>query len=217
MAERTTREETVSIFEAFSSQLDDHNDRRERLIKVYFFYYIVFSPLNLTQSSRDVTNLSKKVIFLLHRIMTDDSSPDANNDSARAKRAISAARGKLKEIQNLFADLKHDLVGDLFWRYQRNVSPGIQEYIEALSFSYYLETSKLISFSQVQNTLSGDDGVPVGFTAIPSWVLIRIRMFALLVLVLPTHIRGLPPWPLRPHRRTDAICHLSNLAKWWPT
>ncbi|KAI8995376.1 Translin family-domain-containing protein [Trametes punicea] len=57
--------------------------------------------------------------------------------------------------------MRHDLAGDRFWRYQRNVSPGLQEYIEALSFAHYLEHKSLISYEQVQSTLSDHQGIPL--------------------------------------------------------
>jgi len=138
------------VFESFRDEIDDHNDRRERLIK----------------HSRDVTNLSKKVIFLLHRIMTDDASNDlvdggeGTGDRTRALKAASKGRDKLREVQGMFANVRHEVVGDRFWRYQRQVSPGLQEYIEALSFAHYLETGKLISYKEVQKTLSDDQGTP---------------------------------------------------------
>lgn len=130
----------------------------------------------LWQNSRDVTNLSKKIIFLLHRLMTEDlphSSADAadQDDRRRALRAAARAREKLKEVQALFASIRPELVGDRFWHYQKNVSPGLQEYIEALSFAHYLETGTLISFAEVQKSISDEDGVPVRLfrvSALPS-------------------------------------------------
>jgi hypothetical protein len=101
--------------------------------------------------------LSKKIIFLLHRIVTEDSS----DDRALALRAASRAKENLREVQAMYAALKGELEGDRFWRYQRQVSPGLQEYIEALSFAHYLEHGTLIKFEHVQNTLRDADGVPV--------------------------------------------------------
>ena len=71
-----SRDAVLSAFDCFREDLDDHNDRRERLIKVCPTLPSP-SPLarahplafDLLQASRDVTNLSKKVIFLLHRTM----------------------------------------------------------------------------------------------------------------------------------------------------
>ncbi|KAG5733059.1 Translin-associated protein X [Termitomyces sp. T112] len=128
----------LSSFHRFRASLDDYNDRRERLIK----------------ASRDVTNLSKRTIFLLHRIVVESDSDDAPANAA------AKGREKLREVQDLYASLKHELQGDRFWRYQRQVSPGLQEYIEALSFAHYLEHRSLITFDQVQQTLSDSDGVP---------------------------------------------------------
>ncbi|KAI0343955.1 Translin [Trametopsis cervina] len=141
----TSRTAIVAAFETFREELDEHNDRRERLIK----------------NSRDVTNLSKKVIFLLHRIMTEDG-PNSKEESDRSRGVRAAAQGrkKLKEIQQLLASIREEVKGDRFWRYQRNVSPGVQEYIEALSFAHYLEFGSLISYKEVERSLSDEQGIP---------------------------------------------------------
>ncbi|EFI28575.1 translin family protein [Coprinopsis cinerea okayama7 len=67
---------------------------------------------------------------------------------------------KLRQVQDLYASLRPELVGDLYWRHERQVSPGLQEYIEALGFAYYLEHGTLISFNEVQKTLSDPHGAP---------------------------------------------------------
>ncbi len=77
------------------------------------------------------------------------------------KNAAKKGHQKLREIQQMYANIKDELAGDRFWRYQRQVSPGLQEYIEALSFAHYLEHKSLISFPQVQATLADADGVLV--------------------------------------------------------
>ncbi|KAI0639141.1 Translin [Trametes polyzona] len=137
-----SRESILHAFDTFRAELDDYNDRRERLIK----------------SSRDITNLSKKLIFLLHRTVTEDATE--TDDRVLGLRAAARAKGKLSEIQSLFAAMREELVGDRFWHHQRNISPGLQEYIEALSFAHYLEHRTLISYAQVQATLSDSDGNP---------------------------------------------------------
>ena len=68
---------------------------------------------------------------------------------------------KLREIEQLFARMRQDLEGDRFWRYQRVVSPGLQEYIEALSFAHYLTHGSLITWREVQDRLSDESGTPV--------------------------------------------------------
>jgi len=139
----------LQIFETFRADIDDHNDRRERLIK----------------ASRDITNLSKKIIFLLHRIIMEDREID---DRAVAKLAAQRGGPKLKEVQDIYAGLKHELEGDRFWRYHRQVSPGLQEYIEALSFAHYLEHDTLITYEEVQETLADPNGIPVRTLNSPS-------------------------------------------------
>ncbi|KAI0322293.1 Translin [Amylostereum chailletii] len=127
-----------AAFNAFRDDLDDHNDRRERLIK----------------GSRDITNASKKVIFLLHRIMTEY----ATDQNALSLRAAAEAQSKLRDIQTMFKNVAPELQADRFWRYQHNISPGLQEYIEALSFAHYLEHNALVSYDDVQRSLSDADG-----------------------------------------------------------
>ncbi|KAJ4489585.1 Translin [Lentinula edodes] len=124
-------------FLLFRDLLDDYHDRRERLIK----------------ASRDITNISKKTIFLLHRLALE-----AQDASARADASKTGLK-KLTEVQKLYADMKDELAGDQYWRYERQVSPGLQEYIEALSFAHFLEHGGLITYEQVQATLCGADGI----------------------------------------------------------
>ncbi|KAH7883828.1 Translin [Phlebopus sp. FC_14] len=128
-----------SAFDQFRKEIDDENDRRERLIK----------------ASRDITNLSKKVIFLLHRIMTDDAHDALEQSKLASQRGLE----KLREVRAIYASMKVDVQDDLFWRHQRSISPGLQEYIEALSFAHYLGHGTLVTYSHVQRTLSDNNGV----------------------------------------------------------
>ncbi|KAG5648202.1 hypothetical protein DXG03_006157 [Asterophora parasitica] len=130
---------TTALFDLFRADLDDYNDRRERLIK----------------ASRDITNLSKRTIFLLHRLVLEHIPTDDGGHRAAAR-----AYENLREVPAVYATLKPDLAGDRFWRYHRQVSPGLQEYIEALSFAHYLEHRSLITFDRVQQTLCDAEGVP---------------------------------------------------------
>ncbi|KAL5518646.1 hypothetical protein ACEPAH_329 [Sanghuangporus vaninii] len=135
-----SRDDIVAAFADMRDELDEHNDRRERLIK----------------ASRDVTILAKRVIFLLHRLVTEASQFDPGAFSA----AAAQGHAKLVEAQSLFRTMREDLQGDRFWRYQQAVSPGLQEYIEALALAHYFETGlgKLIGYSGVQESLCAEDG-----------------------------------------------------------
>ncbi|KAL0579781.1 hypothetical protein V5O48_002192 [Marasmius crinis-equi] len=132
-------------FENFRQELDEHNDRRERLIK----------------ASRDITNISKRTIFLLHRLVQESNTNDPEEYLSACKHASKQGRDKLRQVKEIYASLKEDLKDEeRFWRYQRQVSPGLQEYIEALSFAHFLESGTLISSAEVQETLRDGDGVP---------------------------------------------------------
>lgn len=54
--------------------------------------------------------------------------------------------------------ITHELGGPRFWRYVQNISGGLQEYIEALSFVYYIEHGGLVSYEQVQAILCDNTG-----------------------------------------------------------
>ncbi|TDL28810.1 Translin [Rickenella mellea] len=135
----TNRDAVLKVFDGFRVELDEYNDRRERLIKV----------------SRDITNASKKVIFLLHRLATAKIESGGTDFKSIAKQG----RDKLIEIQALFASIRGELDGERFWSFQRAVSPGLQEYIEALSFVHYLESGRLVTFREVQASLTDESGI----------------------------------------------------------
>ncbi|RXK37435.1 hypothetical protein M231_05258 [Tremella mesenterica] len=123
-------------FEAYRAEIDSDNERRERLIIL----------------SRSITQLSKKLIFHLHRGAT--SSP-----GARAK-MLNDARTKEREIREQFRKVNEVLRedgDDQGWRWHRQVSPGLEEYIESLSFLHYLEGKGLITLSDVQAALSDQE------------------------------------------------------------
>jgi hypothetical protein len=94
-------------------------------------------------------------------MMTEDTE---DTDRALSIRAASAGHEKLSEVTAIYADIKHLLQADRFWRYHRCISPSLQEFIEALSFMHYLEHGNLVTFGDVQRTLSDHNGVPVSMT-----------------------------------------------------
>lgn len=119
------------MFETFRNELDQHHDRRERIIK----------------ASRDLTALSKKIIFSLQRVRQLQAPLPASvtkeNDS------------RLSAIGDLFASVANDLQDINAWRYQRQISGGVQEYMEAVSFQCYLEAQRLITYEEAQAKIPG--------------------------------------------------------------
>jgi Translin family len=61
----------------------------------------------------------------------------------------------LLAIQQLFMSVSPDLQGINAWRYQRQLSPGIQEFMEAVTFQHYLETQSLIKCDEASQIISG--------------------------------------------------------------
>ena len=58
-------------------------------------------------------------------------------------------------IARVFASISLDLKGINAWRYQRQISPGIQEFVEAVSFEHYLRTQSLIRWDEASHVISG--------------------------------------------------------------
>jgi predicted translin family RNA/ssDNA-binding protein len=108
--------------------------------------------------NRDVSAASKKVIFLLQRILNETS----NDDHVLHLRAATEAKKKLAEVHAMLRNITHELDGSRFWRYAHNISGGLQEYIEALSFVHYIEYGGFVSYEQVQANLCRDISEPVG-------------------------------------------------------
>lgn len=113
--------------------MTDQYATRERLIKL----------------SRDITDLSKKLIFTLHRVNTQPREV-----------VLQEASIKFDQLNALFLKVQSELTASQggFWRYENAVSPGIQEYLEALTFHAYIMTATLPSLLSVQATLSNEAG-----------------------------------------------------------
>ncbi|KAL4907709.1 hypothetical protein BDW74DRAFT_175489 [Aspergillus multicolor] len=129
MADSEPSPNILSMFEGFRDELDQHHDRRERLIKI----------------SRDITALSKKIIFSLQRVRTANAPIPAF--------IIKDTEPRFTQINDLFVSAVPETRGLNNYRYLRNLSGGIQEFIEALSFKHYLETQTLITRDQVAQHL----------------------------------------------------------------
>ncbi|KAF9149429.1 hypothetical protein BG015_008790 [Linnemannia schmuckeri] len=123
---------TVQDFGYFRDILEEHHDRRERIIK----------------ASRDINNFSKKMIFALHRAEPKDYLPQFSATSE----ALIEFKEKHATVLKLFHRVAIDLQGSNYYRYQRSVSGAFQEYIEAMTLEYYLVHGKLMP----KNALEAD-------------------------------------------------------------
>ena len=59
-----------------------------------------------------------------------------------------SANQQYKTIKGLFKAISVDLQGGSAFRYARNISGGLQEFIEAIVFQHYLEHQKLLSYNE---------------------------------------------------------------------
>ncbi|XP_076097748.1 translin-associated protein X-like isoform X2 [Mytilus galloprovincialis] len=117
------------MFRQYQLELDTKHDKHERLVKL----------------SRDVTIESKRTIFLLQRLI--GSSPDI--------KILEEALEKLKAIENTkLLSIAKELDQEDPYKFLRAYSPGLQEYIEAVSFYHYLKNKKLVTLEEVQKDLT---------------------------------------------------------------
>jgi predicted translin family RNA/ssDNA-binding protein len=65
-------------------------------------------------------------------------------------------QSRFDQIQALFEAVVPEQLEIKGWRYQRQLSAGIQEYIEAVSFDHYIRTQTLISHAECQARLPAD-------------------------------------------------------------
>ncbi|EJU01039.1 Translin [Dacryopinax primogenitus] len=139
----SSREMIMEAFNGHREVLDEFYDRREVLVKL----------------SRDITALSKKCIFMLHRLMSDPSNTPGIE---REQSLVAAKQGYecLKQIKSMLENAREYLRGNEFWKYQRSIAPGLQEFIEAYGFAYYLEHNALVHYADIQAYLSDDSGIP---------------------------------------------------------
>ncbi|GAA5915052.1 translin family protein [Sporobolomyces salmoneus] len=117
----------LSSFASFRSELDTSQSQRERIVKL----------------SRDITALSKQMIFSLHRVSSGRKWDEVKGE----------VEGKLEKLRELFARVEKEVKGEDFWRYERSISPGLQEYLEGYTFYHYLEHRTLPTLAQCQASL----------------------------------------------------------------
>ncbi|KAI8719632.1 hypothetical protein NCS52_00744400 [Fusarium sp. LHS14.1] len=116
------------MFEGFRDELDEHHDRRERIVK----------------ASRDVTAQSKKIIFALQRVkqLNKDFPPNIQQDMDT----------RLAEIAKLLEAIAPDLQEVNRYRYTSPLR-CLEEFVEALSFAHYLRHQKLITPEETQKAM----------------------------------------------------------------
>ncbi|XP_053154741.1 translin-associated protein X isoform X2 [Hemicordylus capensis] len=117
----------ILSFKSFQLELDTKHDKYERLVKL----------------SRDITIESKRTIFFLHRIT---SAPNGEEILMESETKLDFVRQKIKQVAQ-------ELMGEDMYQFHRAISPGLQEYVEAVSFQYFIKTRSLISIEEINKQL----------------------------------------------------------------
>eukprot|EP01097_Dermamoeba_algensis_P002310 TRINITY_DN1922_c0_g1_i2.p1 TRINITY_DN1922_c0_g1~~TRINITY_DN1922_c0_g1_i2.p1 ORF type:complete len:212 (+),score=38.57 TRINITY_DN1922_c0_g1_i2:39-674(+) len=120
------KSEIVALYSEYAKELDEINDRYERIIKC----------------SRDTTINSKRLISLLQRL-TDDTKDEL----------LKKAEADLKRIHEHICKIASEVHQQDYYRYTRAFTFGIQEYVEAVSFYYFIKTGELISIKTIESMI----------------------------------------------------------------
>ena len=118
----------TAYFGTLSGEMDEQNDRRERLISL----------------SRSITKHAKRVISLLQRF----------NGANGAELLQQADAMFAALLAGELAQLRAELAGQDYWRHQRSFSACLQEWVEAASFAHYLRHGTLLSLADAQRLVS---------------------------------------------------------------
>ncbi|PVH95873.1 Translin [Periconia macrospinosa] len=124
----------MPMFENFRKELDEHHDRRERIIK----------------ASRDITAASKKIIFTLQRV---------RKLGLPVPQFVVKGNAQYWEtIEKQYQSISADVQGLNAYRYGNNITGGNQEFMEALSFQHYLENQTLVSYEEAKSKIASMSG-----------------------------------------------------------
>ncbi|TVY31271.1 Translin-associated protein X [Lachnellula subtilissima] len=147
----------MPMFEAFRDELDEHHDRRERIIKASRDITAASKKMQVPPSPKHSKFSNQPTDFIQYifspktvwknrvRTLKSDIPPKIASETAERYAAM----------QKQFSAIAPDLTGINAWRYQRQISGGIQEYMEAVSFEHYLKHQRLITISEAAGTLQG--------------------------------------------------------------
>ncbi|KAF8788911.1 translin-associated protein X-like [Argiope bruennichi] len=116
----------AKLFKTYQIELDSRYDKHERLVK----------------KSRDLTIESKRIIFLLHRVSSDGGKDEI----------LKEAEDRLSDLfKNVISGISSELSKRELYQFLRAFSPGLQEFVEAFSFYYYLKHETLVHIGEIHN------------------------------------------------------------------
>ncbi|XP_003425818.1 translin-associated protein X [Nasonia vitripennis] len=119
----------IKQFQEYAVELDAKHDRYERLIKI----------------SRDITIESKRIIFLLHTL---DKESKKNAVLGEAEKRLNNL------ITVLFKNIAQELDGEDSYHYLRAYRAGLQEFVEAITFYWFLQNSTLYNLKKLEESFN---------------------------------------------------------------
>lgn len=120
----------VENFQEYANELNDKHDRYERIVKL----------------SRDITIESKRLIFLLHTI---------NKNREEKEKILEQAKTRLIQLcKGQFAGIAKELKEVDQYQYARAYSAGVQEFIEAFTYYYYISGENIQNWKHFQHQLT---------------------------------------------------------------
>jgi len=129
--------EIISMFKEYSKALDEVNDRYERLVKL----------------SRDLTIGSKRLISLLQR---------GTKGAEGKEQVLQKGEADLLKLYEIIFGIANELEKEEYWRYHRAFSPGLQEFVEAVTFMRYLKDDTLLDVATLHKMLGNAAKKPLG-------------------------------------------------------
>eukprot|EP01080_Neovahlkampfia_damariscottae_P012563 gene12563-6383_t len=117
--------ELLNYMKDISKKFDERNDKKERIYKI----------------SRDIVIQSKRIIFNLHRY----NHKNKEEIFKTVEESFLKIETQLQKIQN---ELNSD--EESYFLFIKSFQFSLEEYIEGISFYFFLKNSTLISFEEVQ-------------------------------------------------------------------
>lgn len=108
------------IFEPLRQYLTSYHDERETVIRL----------------CRDITSISKKVIFTTHRV-ANEVSPEIRTQLTTHFTKLSVA---ISQVYLIYRDSEH------FGSYKSSISNAVEEMVEAFTFLYFITTGEVLSY-----------------------------------------------------------------------
>lgn len=139
MNEEQSTSRYAAVFLEYKTELEARHDKHERLVKL----------------SRDTTIHSKRSIFLLHRAAGE-------RENNQREELLLDGEDKIREVFQFLRAIAEEVHGTDPWLHSSAYSPGVQEFVEALSYYVFLRQGQLLSMEEARHWLSFTQLEPEG-------------------------------------------------------